>query len=153
LQVYESEKLIAVCKKLYGSDWEELRSLTIETMITRPIVNINLINLSMTIAGNIFKNNYNFNKKFEECDLTNVAYQSNHELKELTEICSQKLFKKIEADKSNIKRMYEANVFDIYIKSNCNILKAQRKIKLPYFEIYSRVQDYKSYLIDYFKNK
>jgi hypothetical protein len=153
LQVYESEKLIAVCKKLYGSDWEELRSLTIETMITRPLVNINLINLSMTIAGNIFKNNYNFNKKFEECDLTNVAYQSTHELKELQEICSQKLVKKIESDKSNIKRMYEANVFDIYIKSNCNILKAQRKIKLPYFEIYSRVQDYKTYLIDYFKNK
>lgn len=153
MQVYNSQKLIAVCKKLYGQDWEELRSLTIETMITRPIVNINLINLSMTIAGNIFKNNYNFNKKFEDCDLSNVAYQSNHELKQLTEICSQKLIAKIEADKSNIKRMYEANVFDIYLKNECNINEVQRKIKLPYTELYNRVQNYKDYLIDYFKNK
>lgn len=122
-------------------------------MITRPIVNINLINLSMTIAGNIFKNQYNFNKKFEECDLSNIAYQSTHELKELQEICSQKLVKKIEADKSNIKRMYEANVFDIYLKSDCNINKVQKKIKLPYTELYTRVHKYKDYLIDYFKNK
>lgn len=122
-------------------------------MITRPIVNINLINLSMTIAGNIFKNQYNFNKRFEECDLSNIAYQSNHELKQLTEICSQKLIEKIEADKSNIKRMYEANVFDIYLKNDCNINEVQRKIKLPYTELYNRVQNYKDYLIDYFKNK
>jgi molybdenum-dependent DNA-binding transcriptional regulator ModE len=49
--------------------------------------------------------------------------------------------------------MYWANIYDILITNKGNILKAQRQIKLPYFEVRKAVREYEQYLKDYFKNK
>jgi hypothetical protein len=79
--------------------------------------------------------------------------KSEIEYKEYFEFALDKLTEKVNQDKNDFKRMYWANIYDILITHKGNILKAQRQIKLPYFEVRKAVREYEQYLKDYFKNK
>jgi hypothetical protein len=88
------------------------------------------------------------------------AYTSNEKRDELSldykvwiEDSLDKLTEKVNQDKNDFKRMYWANIYDILITHKGNILKAQKQIKLPYFEVRKAVREYEQYLKDYFKNK
>ena len=101
-----------------------------------------LINYSIRVAYNQFKDEI----KRKEI----VVKTSNFDNLDLKE---SKLLAKISEDKSNLKRMYNAHVFEIVWQCKGNILEAQRKIKLPYFEVRKAFVEYKQYLEDYFKSE
>ncbi len=153
LKVYESKDLERVCKKLYCEDWEELRSMVIESILKRPeLNNSNLVAYSIQCAYNTFKN------EIKKPNLVNLDFDvvepiSNIESKKIFEVNFDKLTEKISNDKNDIKYMYWANIYDVLIKNNMNILKAQKKIKLPYFEVRKAVREYESYLKYFFNIK
>jgi hypothetical protein len=156
LTIFNSPDLIKVCKKLYGEDWEELRSIVIERIIHKTeLENTNMIAYSIQCAYNSFKNNI----KKDSLMVSGLIFadietpNSDIEEKKLFEIKLDKLIEKVNQDKNNAKRMYGANIYDILITHKGNILKAQRQIKLPYFEVRKAVREYEQYLKDYFKNK
>jgi hypothetical protein len=156
LTIYNSPDLIKVCKKLYGQDWEELRSIVIEKIIHKTeLENTNMIAYSIQCAYNSFKNNIKKDSLMVSglifADIENP--NSDIEEKKLFEIKLDKLIEKVNQDKNNAKRMYGANIYDILITHKGNILKAQKQIKLPYFEVRKAVREYEQYLKDYFKNK
>jgi hypothetical protein len=177
LTIYNSPDLIKVCKKLYGQDWEELRSIVIERIIHKTeLENTNMIAYSIQCAYNSFKNNIKKNSliSYEDISLDGRdrkqpygtlrkcvnAYTTNEKRDELSldykvwiEHSLDKLTEKVNQDKNDFKRMYWANIYDILITHKGNILKAQRQIKLPYFEVRKAVREYEQYLKDYFKNK
>lgn len=158
LTIYNSPDLIKVCKKLYGQDWEELRSIVIERIIHKTeLENTNMIAYSIQCAYNTFKNNIKKHSlTYDESGLLLIGIEnpkSEIEDKKLFEIKLDKLIEKVNQDKNNAKRMYGANIYDIVIKHKGNILNAQKQIKLPYFEVRKAVREYEEYLKDYFKNK
>jgi hypothetical protein len=176
LTIYNSPDLIKVCKKLYGQDWEELRSIVIERIIHKTeLENTNMIAYSIQCAYNSFKNNIKRDSliTYEDLSIHDSKYVSvglirdcvnanikkekrdeiNLEYKVWFENSLDKLTEKVNADKNDFKRMYWANIYDILITHKGNILKAQRQIKLPYFEVRKAVREYEQYLKDYFKNK
>ena len=126
--------------KLYRSEWEELRSIVIFKMINSNTQYNDLINYSIRVAYNQFKDEI----KRKEIVVKSSTFE-NLDLKE------SKLLTKISEDKSNLKRMYNAHVFEVVWQCKGNILEAQRKIKLPYFEVRKAFVEYKQYLEDYFK--
>jgi hypothetical protein len=176
LTIYNSPDLIKVCKKLYGQDWEELRSIVIERIIHKTeLENTNMIAYSIQCAYNSFKNNIKKDSliTYEDISLHDSRYVScgllrdcvnanikkekrdelNLEYKIWFEKSLDKLSEKVNQDKNDFKRMYWANIYDILITHKGNILKAQKQIKLPYFEVRKAVREYEQYLKDYFKNK
>jgi hypothetical protein len=153
LTIYNSPDLIKVCKKLYGQDWEELRSIVIERIIHKTgLENNNMIAYSIQCAYNSFKNEIKHNRSVV-LDFDFEELKTDIEKKQSFEINLEKLTEKVNADKNDFKRMYWANIYDILIRHKGNILKAQRQIKLPYFEVRKAVREYEDYLKDYFKNK
>jgi hypothetical protein len=156
LTIYNSPDLIKVCKKLYGQDWEELRSIVIERIIHKTeLENTNMIAYSIQCAYNSFKNNIKKDSLMVS-GLSLVGIEnpkSEIEYKEYFEFALDKLTEKVNQDKNDFKRMYWANIYDILITHKGNILKAQKQIKLPYFEVRKAAREYEQYLKDYFKNK
>ena len=126
---------------MYRTEWEELRSAVIFKIMNSNCHNQDIIRLSIQVAYNIFKNEI----KRKDYGVNKSTTFDNLDLKE------SKLLAKISEDKSNLKRMYNAHVFEIVWQCKGNILEAQRKIKLPYFEVRKAFVEYKQYLEDYFK--
>lgn len=160
MTIYNSPDLIKVCKKLYGQDWEELRSIVIERIIHKTeLENNNMIAYSIQCAYNSFKNEIKRSSLYVDDDMVN-HYITKGKISDLNldykiwfEESLDKLTEKVNADKNDFKRMYWANIYDILIRHKGNILKAQRQIKLPYFEVRKAVREYEDYLKDYFKDK
>jgi hypothetical protein len=102
---------------------------------------------SRYVSVGLLRDCVNANIKKEKRDELSLDYKVwiEHSLDKLTE--------KVNQDKNDFKRMYWANIYDILITHKGNILKAQRQIKLPYFEVRKAVREYEQYLKDYFKNK
>lgn len=156
MTIYNSPDLIKVCKKLYGTDWEELRSIVIENVLKRSeLVNNNIVGYSIKTAYNIFKNEIKRKKEYTTEDILSEVANPPSRLEYLKFIDTSltMLIKKVNEDKNNIALMYKAHTFDVYMKNGFRISKAQRQIKLSYHEVYTTIKEYEDYLKDYFKNK
>jgi hypothetical protein len=156
LTIYNSPDLIKVCKKLYGQDWEELRSIVIERIIHKTeLENTNMIAYSIQCAYNTFKNKIKRNIEYTTQDALNQLPNPPSKLDYLKFIDTSlsMLIKKVNEDKNNIALMYKAHTFDVYMKNDFIISRAQKQIKLSYHEVYTTIKEYEQYLKDYFKNK
>ena len=114
-----------------------------------------MIAYSIQCAYNTFKNKIKRNIEYTTQDVLNQFPNPPSKLEYLKFIDTSlsMLIKKVNEDKNNIALMYKAHTFDVYMKNDFIILKAQRQIKLSYHEVYTTIKEYEQYLKDYFKNK